>query len=78
VQFHVNAEGRDLVTAAAGFASVDLVKYTESTGSTLECGSRAAPDPVYITWRDDKPKGWPAELAGVAVAVEFLPLDFVP
>jgi hypothetical protein len=78
VQFHVNVEGRDVVTAAAGFASVDLVQYTGSKESTLGCGARAAPDPVYITWRDDKPTGWPAELAGVTVAIEFLPLDFVP
>ena len=78
VQFHVEVENRDVVTAAAGFTDVDLVQYTESRESTLRCGARAAPDPVYITWRADKPQGWPNELVGVAVAVEFLPLDFVP
>jgi hypothetical protein len=31
-----------------------------------------------VTWRIDKPKGWPDALAGVAVALEFLPLDYVP
>ena len=46
--------------------------------STLGCGGRVPPDPVYVTWRADKPADWPGELAGVTVAVEFLPLDFVP
>ena len=78
VQFHVKLEDRDVVTAAAGFADVDLVQFTENKESTLRCGARVAPDPVYITWRVDKPQGWPSELVGVAVALEFLPLDFVP
>jgi tetratricopeptide (TPR) repeat protein len=78
VQFHVTAEGRDLVTAAAQFADVDLVRFTESKETTLSCGARTVSDPVYVTWRADKPKSWPDALAGVAVALEFLPADFVP
>ena len=78
VLFHVEAGGRDLVTAAARFADVDLVRYTGGKDATLGCGGREPPDPVYVTWRADKPSDWPGELAGVTVAVEFLPLDFVP
>jgi hypothetical protein len=33
---------------------------------------------VYVTWRKEKPAGWAGDVAGVAVAVEFLPSDFVP
>ena len=78
VLFHVEADGRDLVTASARFADVDLVRYTDSKESTLGCGARVPPDPVYVTWRTDKPAGWPGAIAGVVVAVEFLPLDYVP
>jgi tetratricopeptide (TPR) repeat protein len=78
VLFHVEAGGRDLVTAAARFADVDLVRYTGGKDSTLGCGGRLPPDPVYVTWRAEKPTDWPGALAGVTVAVEFLPLDFVP
>jgi tetratricopeptide (TPR) repeat protein len=78
VLFHVEAGGRDLVTAAARFADVDLVRYIGGKDSTLGCGGRVPPDPVYVTWRAEKPADWPGELAGVTVAVEFLPLDFVP
>ena len=78
VLFHVEAGGRDLVTAAARFSDVDLVRYTGGKDATLACGRREPPDPVYVTWRADKPSDWPGELAGVTVAVEFLPLDFVP
>jgi tetratricopeptide (TPR) repeat protein len=78
LQFHVEVGGRDLVTAAAKFADVDLVRFVESKDATLGCGVRPAPDPVYVTWRIDKPNDWPGNFAGVTVAVEFLPLDFVP
>jgi hypothetical protein len=33
---------------------------------------------VYVTWRAESRKAWPAALSGVAIAVEFLPADFVP
>jgi tetratricopeptide (TPR) repeat protein len=78
VQFHVDVGGRSVVTAAARFEDVDLVRYTESREATLRCGARTPADPVYVTWRQGKPDGWPAAIAGVAVAVEFLPADFVP
>jgi tetratricopeptide (TPR) repeat protein len=78
VQFHVDADGRDLVTAAARFADVDLVLFTDSKEGTLRCGARVPPALVYVTWRAEVRKGWPAALSGVAVALEFLPADFVP
>jgi hypothetical protein len=78
VQFHVDVGGRDLVVAATQFADVNLARYTEGKDTTLGCGARVPPDPVYVTWRADKPYDWPDAIAGVAVALEFLPLDFVP
>jgi tetratricopeptide (TPR) repeat protein len=78
VLLHVEVGGRDLVTAVARFADVDLVRFTENKEATLGCGGRVRADPVYVTWRAAKPNGWPGEIAGVAVALEFLPLDFVP
>ena len=78
VRFHVAVDGRDLVTAAARFGDVDLVRFTPAKDDTLGCGARVPPEPVYVTWRKEKPAGWPGDVAGVAVAVEFLPADFVP
>jgi hypothetical protein len=78
IQFHVETGGRDLVTAAARFADVDFVQFTGNKDSTLNCGARGAPDTVYVTWRAEKPNGWPGAVAGVMVALEFLPSDFVP
>ena len=78
VRFHVSVDGRDLVTAVAQFADVDLVRFTPAKDDLLGCGIRVPPEPVYVTWRAEKPTGWAGDLAGVAVAVEFLPPDFVP
>ena len=78
VRFHVEAGGRDVVSAAAQFADVDLVRFTDSKESRLGCGTRVAPDPVYVTWRVSKPRDWPADIAGVTVALEFLPPDYIP
>jgi len=78
VQFRVEVGGGELVTAVARFADVDLVRFTEGKEETLRCGGRVPPDLVYVTWRRGQPDDWPREVAGVAVAVEFLPADFVP
>ncbi|MGH9140788.1 MAG: tetratricopeptide repeat protein, partial [Vicinamibacterales bacterium] len=78
VRFHVEAGGHDVVTAAAQFADVDLVRFTDSKESKLGCGARVAPDPVYVTWRVSKPSDWPADISGVTVALEFLPPDYTP
>ncbi|MCU1384871.1 MAG: hypothetical protein JWL71_3568 [Acidobacteria bacterium] len=78
VRFHVTAGDRDIVTAAARFADVDLIVYGEPREGMLACGARVPADAVYVTWRIEKPAAWPSSMAGVAVAVEFLPSGFRP
>jgi hypothetical protein len=78
VRLHVAVDGRDLVTASARFSDLDLRLYVETRERSLACGARTPADPVYVTWRTQKPGGWPGDVAGVAVALEFLPPDVVP
>ena len=70
--------GRDVITGAARFADVDLVSFTNNTATKLACGERAPADAVYVTWRRDTGMPGQAEIAGVAVALEFVPPGFVP
>lgn len=67
VRFHVDAGDREIVSKPADLDSVELISYLNDKDFRLECGVRAERDPVYLTL-----------LAGVAVAVEFLPKGFIP
>ncbi len=75
VRFHLATEGRTVVVAASSMSNVELTQYRDNSESTLRCATRSPADVVFITWR----KGTAGQgLIGTAVAVEFLPDDFVP
>jgi len=75
VRFHLTADGRTTVVGAAGMNGVELMQYRDNNQSMLRCGPRNPADVVFVTWR----KSAAAQgIAGTAVAVEFLPDDFVP
>jgi tetratricopeptide (TPR) repeat protein len=67
VRFSVQVGARLVVAAASRLADVALRTFASSSGSTLSCGRRTPTDRVYLTSK-----------AGQAVAVEFLPHDYVP
>lgn len=67
VRFSVRVGARIVTAAADRMADVELTTFTSQTALTLGCGERTPPDRVYLTSKD-----------GRAVAVEFVPRDYVP
>ena len=75
VRFHLTADGQTMAVGAASMNGVELMQYRDNNQSMLRCGLRNPADLVFVTWR----KSAAAQgIAGTAVAVEFLPDDFVP
>ncbi len=71
VLFHVRSGDRLLRFTAASMEGVQFLMYRDDLSRRIECGARTPADPVYVTWRAGKGDG-------EAVAVEFLPKDYVP
>jgi tetratricopeptide (TPR) repeat protein len=67
VRFSVRVGSHTVSATAERMADVELTTFVANTASTLSCGARTPPDRVYLTSK-----------AGQAVAVEFLPRDYVP
>jgi hypothetical protein len=80
VRFHVQAAGRTVVATAARMEDVELTSFTGAKDFAVACGTRTPPDTVYMTWRiaERQRSLGSAVIVGEAVAVEFLPPDFVP
>jgi tetratricopeptide (TPR) repeat protein len=77
VRVHVRADDdRAIVAAAKRMEDVELTQFLDDKTFTIGCGVRATPDTVLLTWRRDDPPV-PGR-AGTAVAIEFLPKDYVP
>jgi tetratricopeptide (TPR) repeat protein len=76
VRLHVQIEGADMVASARRMEDVELIQYLEVKDFSVSCGARTPADPVLFTWRPadgSSPRRLPA-----AVAVEFVPRDYVP
>jgi tetratricopeptide (TPR) repeat protein len=67
-------EGTTVRAHAAKFDQIDLVTYREDLRGEVQCGPRAAADPVLLTFTPDAG----STSSGTAVAVEFVPLDYTP
>jgi tetratricopeptide (TPR) repeat protein len=79
VRFHVQTRDRIVIASAARMEDVDLTQFTDQRDFTLTCGQRTPPDSVYLTWRPRSARdGSDADIAGTAVAVEFMPKNYVP
>jgi hypothetical protein len=78
VRFHVSVGSRSVVATSARLSDVELTKFTDSEETMLPCGLRTPPDRVFLTWRMQTPAAGHPEIVGVAVAIEFLPTDYVP
>ena len=57
--------------------TMQFISYRADLKGSVGCGERKPPDPVYVTWRP-APGGPSATVDGEAVAVEFVPVDYVP
>ena len=79
VRFHLQTRDRILIAAAARMEDVDLTQFTDQRDFSLTCGQRTPPDNVYLTWRPRRARdASDADVAGTAVAVEFMPKNYVP
>src|SRR5256714_6191945 len=79
VRFHVQTRDRLVIAAAARMEDVELTQFTDQRDFSLACGQRTPPNNVYLTWRPrDARDGSAPDIAGTAVAVEFMPKNYVP
>jgi tetratricopeptide (TPR) repeat protein len=76
VQFHVRAQDVDLVATARRMEDVELIQYLDGNDFVLACNARVPPYPVFLTWRPATASA--ASHVGTAVAVEFVPKNYVP
>jgi len=67
-------DGATLRAHATKFSQIDLITYRNDLRGDVQCGARAAADPVLVTFTPDAD----STNSGTAVAVEFVPLDYTP
>jgi tetratricopeptide (TPR) repeat protein len=67
IRFSVRVGSRVVVATAERMLDVELTSFVGTRNLTIGCGARTPPDRVYLTSK-----------AGQAIAVEFLPRDYVP
>jgi tetratricopeptide (TPR) repeat protein len=74
-RFSLRVGSRTVVATARRMEDVQLTYFGETKGFSLSCGPRTPPDRVFLTWRTGHAAG---DVVGEAVAVEFLPANYVP
>ena len=75
VRFHLTTSEGAIIAAAANLSNVLLIQFRDGKESMLTCGVRTPADPAFVTWRKDRAG---QGVAGTALAVEFMPDDFLP
>ena len=94
IRVYVKTDTETLMASAPKLQSIELRTYRGDTEFMLGCGARPAGDRVYLTWRSTpapassagrqtaaapaRPTATTPRNVGPAVALEFLPTDFVP
>jgi hypothetical protein len=68
----VRTPERAWIFSVQDMAAVEFISYTTTRGGAIGCGPRPPGERVYLTYRPAA-KGTPGD--GIAVAVEFLPVD---
>jgi len=76
IRIHVTVDDKAVVASAADLGKVDLVTFRNDTGN-ITCGPRPQAEKVYLTYRP-RGSGAAGDVVGEAVAIEFLPSDYVP
>jgi FimV-like protein len=76
IVFTVRVEGALLKLHAAKFEDMDISTYTQEVGGEITCGVMKKENTVVMTYRPSAASGR-ARLDGEAVALEFVPKDFV-
>ena len=78
VRFSLRVGSRVIVAVAKRMEDVELAAYGNDKELAIACGPRTEPDTVYLTWRRADAAQRAAGLLGTAVAVEFVPRDYLP
>jgi tetratricopeptide (TPR) repeat protein len=78
VRFSLRVGSRVIVAVAKRMEDVELAAYGNDKELAIACGPRSEPDTVYLTWRRADAAQHAAGLVGTAVAVEFVPRDYLP
>lgn len=76
VRFHLSLGTGTIVTTSRRLDDVELISYLDDRTFLVVCGARPRPESVFLTWIPDRSPSNGRD--GVAVAVEFLPKDYVP
>jgi len=63
---------RTVVASAAKMDDVEMTSFVDDKDLSIACGAHASPERVYLTWRPG------AQSGEIAVAVEFLPKNYIP
>jgi tetratricopeptide (TPR) repeat protein len=71
IRFRLRAGATVIVAEAARMEDVQLTAYGNGQELAIGCGVRTPPDKAYVTWRK-------SGAGATAVAVEFMPTDYVP
>jgi tetratricopeptide (TPR) repeat protein len=74
IRLHLKTPEREIIATAKDFQAIDIVSFRDDLTGTFGCGARSG-DRVYLTWTIAAAAGG---VAGQAVAVEFMPADYVP
>ncbi len=79
VRFEVRVGSRTIAAAARRITDVTMKSYLGDPAVAVSCGTRIPPDVVFLTWRMPSPTR-PAQpgIVGEAVALEFVPRDYIP
>ena len=63
-----------VIATAVRMEDVEMTSFVDDKEFAVACGAHASPERVYLTWRS----GASERDANTAIAVEFLPKDYVP
>jgi tetratricopeptide (TPR) repeat protein len=75
IRIHVTVDGKAMVATAVDLGKVDLVTFRTGMAG-IACGPRPRAEQIYLTYRP-LASGPAGDVVGEAVAIEFLPSDYV-
>jgi tetratricopeptide (TPR) repeat protein len=73
--FRVQTPDGPVVVRATRLSDVDFITYRDDLSGNVGCGPMKEPMMVYVTWKEGKNDGTPAQGSKQVVAIEFLPKD---
>jgi tetratricopeptide (TPR) repeat protein len=75
IRLHLKTPQREIIASAKDFQDFDIVSFRDDLTGTFGCGARQSGERVYLTWTAAATADG---AVGQAVALEFMPADYVP